>query len=96
MSNPAMIALIGANPALGIAMSTYDSGSYTGGVPTNQEPERFSFDALMIIPIFFFLFLMSMAITILVITWNIGDLEGEWNTDLGMGEPILWKPINKQ
>lgn len=28
--------------------------------------------------------------------WNVGDLEGEWNTDLGMGDPILWKPMKNQ
>ncbi len=28
--------------------------------------------------------------------WEDGDLEGEWSTDLGMGDPILWMPVNKQ
>ncbi len=77
-----MIALIGANPELA-AMSSYDNSSYTGGLPApaNSEPEHFSFDGWMIIPIFFFLFLMSMAITILIITMKGGTIETSWQKE---------------
>lgn len=52
----------------------------------NSEPEHFSFDGLMIIPMFFFLFLMSMAITVLVITMKGGSIETSWQKEKAVME----------